>query len=298
MERYGRRPYIKCLALAPADDTPAALLTTVGRALDNHPLAVCLYVEDVDAARQAAERIAQAGALLVLIGRTIEGVASYGVVEVGWPDGAELLGNALDAVAGARPNPNLPHVGPSYVLIHEEGQDETATLIYRRFTSAVRAKATMSLLAEQNATALKRSARELVEDALRTFPNARLIVTLNPEPWLSLAPRLRLPPQNRFATLSAAPLLWPRLRAGEAAALVGPLDGEVGFAAVEMAVQGLMRVPYAPTRVVIQCALVTRETLDDFARRYAEAADIADVAELMPFTDTGGADVPSAGGGR
>jgi hypothetical protein len=70
------------------------------------------------------------------------------------------------------------------------------------------------------------------------------------------------------------------LLAGEAAALVGPLDGEIGAAAVELAITGLMQVSDTPRLRTISCELVTAATLPDFAQRYAQAAGL-DPAALL-----------------
>ena len=51
---------------------------------------------------------------------------------------------------------------------------------------------------------------------------------------------------------------------------------------MEVATQRLMLVPDAPTRRYIPCELVTKANLDDFAQRYAAAANL-DVRDLLSF---------------
>jgi hypothetical protein len=176
--------------------------------------------------------------------------------------------------------------------VHEEGGEELSSGCYARFSVVARGIPTLALLQERNAAQSGRAPQQLIEEMLGQFPSAELVVTLNPKVWLCRQPRFTLPERagpdgrseyaNRFATLGAAPRLWPRLQSGEAAALVGPLDGEIGYAAVDLAVQGVMLIPNAVRRRVIGCEVVTAEKLADFARRYAEAANL-DVADLIPF---------------
>ncbi len=271
--RYGQRPSVNCLAIAPKNGEPAALAAVVDEIIKKSPLAVCLCVEDPDAARPAAQRIVRQGILLVTIGRPLEGVSTYGHVDVNWPGAAALLGKNLDSIAAGR---------RSYVLIHERDKDRNASLCYARFTAGARTRSTLKLLEERNAAGSERSQQELVEELRRKFRHVGLVVTLSSEAWVSLQPWMKLPVENRFATLSAPPLLWSRLRSGEAAALAGPLDGEIGYAAVDLAVIGLMGIPGTPRERTLQCELVTPDTLEDFARRYAAAANL-DLADLLPL---------------
>lgn len=272
-QRYGQRPYVSCLTVAPESNDPAALQDLVDQTVGRNPLAICLCVDDPDIARPAAQRIVRADILLVTIGRRIDGVNTYGHVAVNWPGAASLLGENLDKIAAGR---------LSYVLVHQDQQDRRASLCYARFTAAARSRSALKLLEQRNAAKSGRSQRELVEELRQRFPHVGLVVTLSPEPWVSRQPWMKLPPENRFATLGAPPRLWSRLRSGEAAALVGPLEGDIGYAAVDMAVTGLMGIPDTPRERTVPCELVMLDTLDDFARRYAAAANL-DVAELMPL---------------
>ncbi len=133
----------------------------------------------------------------------------------------------------------------------------------------------------------------LADGLLERFPNAGLVVSLDPALWLT--PQAgwerdlrQVSGDFRFATLSAAPSLWSRLgtpeRPGEAAALVGPLDGEIGYAAVEMAAQLLLGASQIVRERAVPCELVTADNLADFARRYAAAANGLDVQPFLPAT--------------
>ena len=273
MRYAAKRPHVKCMAVAPENDERDTLLALLDDVFRQNPLAICLCVDDPEIARAAAERIDNRGLLLVTVGQRIEGISTYGHVEVNLPQAAELLGKNLGAIAEGR---------LSYVLLHENGRDRIASRCHARFTTAARSSSTLIQLDERNAADSDRDQKALMQEMIGRFPRVGLVITLNPEPWLSRAPRYRLPDNKRFATLAASPRLWPRLQSGEAAGLVGPLDGEIGYAAVDVAVDGLMRIPSARTLRTIRCELVTLETLPDFARRYAAAAGL-EVADLMPI---------------
>ena len=107
------------------------------------------------------------------------------------------------------------------------------------------------------------------------------VLPYSPEAWLARSPETLLNQENRFATLGAFPELWPHLRSGRALALAGPLDGEIGFAALELVSAALTGSREFGTERFIMPELVTPETLADFARRYAAAAGL-DPAELSP----------------
>ena len=82
-------------------------------------------------------------------------------------------------------------------------------------------------------------------------------------------------------TLSSAPPLWARLRKGEAAALAGPLHGEIGYTAAARVWAGLTAAEPFGRIDLVPCELITPETLDDFAGRYAESAGVP-LEELLP----------------
>jgi hypothetical protein len=276
-------PHIQLLTAAPADDQPQTLLQLCQDLMNQNPAAVCLYVERPDVARAAAELITRGGALLVTMGRSIPGILSYGHVEVALPEAAEILGRSLPSILPPAQTPSgATRTQRSYILLHEDGRDSTASDCYARFLAAAPGPPEFTRLTERNAANTSTPPQKLIEQMLAEFRSAELVVTLTPQPWLDPEQRFRLPRPGRFVTLSAVPRLWPRLLLGEAAALVGPLDGEIGYAAAELAVQGLMLVPDAPRRRSVRCELVTADRLEDFARRYAAAAGI-DPAELLPI---------------
>ena len=120
-------------------------------------------------------------------------------------------------------------------------------------------------------------------------------MTFSPDVWLTARAGWRRELRQRysnfhFATLGAPPILWRQLGTaaarGQAAALVGPLDGDIGFAAVEAVVHILMNPNGPPPNHTIPCELVTSENLVDFARRYSVAANGLNVSSYLPAAAT------------
>jgi len=287
-QRYAAAvPAVRVLCSAPTSATAERLLGTVQRALEQRPQAVCLYVVDPDAARASVGAILARQIVLVTIGQRPDDSRVYGHVGVDLAAGAELLGEHLSSLAAGR---------RSYLLVHESAAGPAATECCQRFMSAARRHIEPTLLQSVDAADSSQPPTELIESLLHTFPHAGLLVTLNPDVWLTVragwSRRLReLNGEFRFTTLAAAPVLWQRLGTpespGEAAALVGPLDGEIGFAAVEIAARALLSTGSRTPVRRIPCELVTPENLPDFARRYAEAAGGLDVAGYLPTTRPG-----------
>jgi hypothetical protein len=312
-QRYAATyPNVRCLTVTPPDAELGSLAAAVDEALASKPLAICLYVKnapvdgEVDGGQKASgerkaasdenaegkqspsldeviERIRRRSIVLVTIGPRLKDAAIYGQVEVALPEAAETLAKNLKSLLPPAFNSfGYERRERSYALFHANGRDRCASDTYTRFVANLGNRTELALLEETNTWLSERTPQQLISDTIGRFPSVELIVTLDPEPWLLLRPRFRLPAGNHFATLGAAPRLWPRLQSGEAVALVGPLDGEIGYAAMELAAQGLMTIPDAPTRRVIHCELVTKANLDDFARRYAAAANL-ELRDLLPF---------------
>lgn len=257
--------------VTPINSTPAALARVVGSVLSKNPDAICLYVSDATTAQPAAEEILRSGTILVTIGyESIDG--TFGHVQVDLTGGAELMGKRLTEIAGGK---------RSYLLVHRSGANPTATHCYERFMREARQRYGMKLLQEQNAAEAEQPPEELLRAMFARFRHAGLAVTLDPFPWLFTAPGELLGREAKFTTLCAAPALWPALRSGEAAALVGPLDGRIGALAAEMALIAITETSEAGLVRLVECELVTPETLDDFAKRYAKAAGL-ELDGLLP----------------
>lgn len=283
-ERFAAgNPSLRLLCAAPREERGETLATTVERVLSDRPAIVCLWISNPDVAAPSVARIASQQVILVTMNARATAGYPAAHVDIDFSSAAHLLGSQLGAVAAGR---------RSYVLVHEEGRDPLATACYQRFAAAAARQYDVTLLEARRGTADTCAA---VEELVGRFSHAGLVVTLNPDVWLTaragwdgeLRARNR---EFRFATLSAAPLLWSRLGTpaapGDAAALVGPLDGEIGYAAVELAARLLLGTERATMERVIPCELVTPETLADFAQRYAVAANGLDVSAWLPRATT------------
>lgn len=266
----------------PRESTDLSLRAAVRRVLEHRPRAVCLYVADPELAATSIDLIAAEKVLLVTMGQRCPDARIYGHVGVSLPEAAGCLGENLARIAAGR---------RSYLLLHERGLSAEATECHRRFVAGAQRHYGITALQQENAAEGDRSPADLVEELLGRFPHAGLVVTLSPDVWLAARAgwdrRLRqLNRDFRFATLAAPPRLWQQLgtpaEPGDAAALVGPLDGEIGYAAVHMAVQALVGTEAPLTYRTIECELVTAENLADFARRYAAAANGLDVSGYLP----------------
>ena len=282
-------PTVSGECIAPrANETVAALMQ---RVLDRKPAAVVLLVPSVAAAEPLARAVRSAHVPLVTVGEPLPDELTAGHVDVFRAEAGELLAKALPTVIGD---------GLSYVLVRTPAPADGAERVYDRFMSVARQQAAPRLLAEgvgEGAAGLAAA----VSGLLKQYPRTSLLVTLDASVWVD--PPLgwelelrRTSPDYRFATLSAAPRLWAALgtpeRPGRAAALVGALDGERGYAAAELAVRIVLN-PETPRRRSVHAELVTAGTLADFARRYSEAAGGLDVASWLPGADTS----PDAAGG-
>jgi hypothetical protein len=275
-------PSLRGRCVAPREGTPDALRATVERVLESKPNVVCLFVADVDGTRPSIDLLARRQCMIVTMGQATGDPRAAGHVGINFAAAAGELGENLSLVAAGR---------QSYLLLHEAARSELATNCYQRFSAAAQRRYDLTLLKEMDAAEGTQTPAQLVEQMLGLFPHAGLIVTLNPDVWLLATPgwdhRLHeLNRRFRFVTLSAAPRLWAHLGTptapGDAAALLGPVDGDMGYAAAQLALQLMISTDRPPSAITIPCELVTAETLPDFARRYAAAANGLDVSAYMP----------------
>jgi hypothetical protein len=264
-------PTLRLEVMTPADNRSESILRTVQNALAENPRALCLYVSNARAAAAAAESVLGTATILVTLGIELEIDGVFGHVDEDLPGAAELLGKHLNKVVADR---------RSYMLLHRNGASPTETRCYERFLSYARGHRAIALLDQRNAAEAARPPGELVRAMFRRFPNAGLLVTLEPSIWCAPDLSRVLGPKSRFATMCAAPVLWKHLRSGKATALVGVLDGEVGYLAIETALAAMTESREAGTVRSARAELVTPETLDDFARRYVKAAGL-DMQELL-----------------
>jgi len=269
--RFAREyPPLRVQIVTPSDNSAAALGQATREAVALKPGAICLFVEDVAAVRPVINELSQANVILVTMGADSRDAAAYAHIGIDTEGAAELLGARLEDVAAGK---------KSYLLVHGSSVGERQRRLYERFMLKARSRYGVTLLEEQDAGS-ETNVAELLREMFGRFKHAGLVVTLDPAVWLKQPASELLGDNARFATLSATPALWECLRSGEAAALVGPLDGEIGFQAVETALLGITKSKEGTGRRTVECELVTPATLDDFARRYAEAAGL-NVDELL-----------------
>jgi hypothetical protein len=242
-------------------------------------------VTDPALARPAAELVLTSQVVLVTFGVSTEDARVARHVDVDWPGGAELLGANLNRIAAGR---------KSYVLVHDRGRNATTTNIYQRFAAAAQQQYELTLLQEEETDATH-SVTQRIEELLSRFTHAGLLVTLNMDAWLDSRAgwnrELRARSADfRFVALSAAPALWVRLGTpaapGEAAALAGPLDGDIGYAAVQAAARKLFSPTMSFPDPVVRCELVLPEDLGDFAQRYSAAANGMNVRPYLPNVES------------
>ncbi|MBI5865204.1 MAG: sugar ABC transporter substrate-binding protein [Planctomycetes bacterium] len=261
----GRYPTAQMTILQPTASTPAAMQSACENAVAAAPHAICIWVDDPESARAGLSAIARTrcNAALIAVGNAIESEALFARVSADSLDAAELLGHDLATIAGE---------SKSYVLLHANGRDERGTGVYRRFDTSAAGHRFLSRLTEEFGSGDVEAESDAVQSMIRTFPNVGLVVTLNPHVWYRDPRASVLRPANRFVTLSAAPLLWPALREGKAAGLVGWIDGDIGTAAAQMAVRSLAEHRKTDRTMVMRPELVTADRLPDFIRRYEAAA--------------------------
>ncbi len=280
-------PSIRLATATPAPGATAGFMRALTTEFARHPRALCLHVTESDLRDRtelnaALDLAAREQVPIVTMGAACEDARVYGHAGVSLTQAGELLGTALPEIGANR---------RSYLLLHSAGESPLATTTYQRFASAAQRQGELTLLRELSTADSLRAPAELLADLLALFPHAGLLVTLSPEVWLCAAPEelRRWREQNRefrFATLSTVPPLWAYLgtptKPGLAAALIGGLDGEVGFAATELAAHTILSEREANPVRWIAAELVTASSLPDFARRYAQAAGDLDVSRFLP----------------
>jgi ABC-type sugar transport system substrate-binding protein len=277
-----RFPNVRLGFFSPPADDADAVLRTADEVLAQRPKAVCVYVTSPETTGAAVKNLLSKGAVVVTMGATAGEDGVYAHVDATLTAAAEELAHKLDVYAAP---------GRSYVLLHESGRNTPATQCYDRFMFGAEKQYTMTLLEKQNAAESPHTPRELIRQMLERFENASVVVTFNAQPWLADPPPLTLTPNARFITMSAVPPLWSWLRLGQAAVLIGPIDGEIGELALEFAVEAIADSGRGGVRVV-QSQFVTRENLAEFAERYAAAAGVP-LRDLWPPESSDSAAAPA-----
>ncbi len=268
-------PAIKLRPLLPSDGSDTALRDAVDRALGLQPDVLCLTVFETGEATDIAERVFDIGVPLITVGSGPKLEKSVAHVRIDLTGGAQLLGAHIPEILGDR---------RSYVLLSCQGRSRTDTSCYARFMQAARHHSGVYLLDERCGTGSVAGMVDEIRDMLAVFPHAGMVVTLRPDVWFDNDPVMLLRDKTRLATLGASPRLWPLLRSGRAAALCGPIDGRIGHIAMDAAIVVLTRSRQFSPLHIVPCELVRPDSLDDFARRYAEAGGMRVEALLPPAT--------------
>jgi hypothetical protein len=275
---------IEFVTSASADPNAEQLISD---ALGRAPRVVA-FVSDVpppaDRFAELRDRVARAGAAFITADALPldESGAAHVFVDMG--GGAEALGRHLDTFAGG---------GRSYLLFHEVGTDSDPRRNARRDRFLEQARSVSSMQRLNDWQALRWPAENVgaAVAALDLYPHASLLVSLD----ATVRPETLGAGHSgrRWALLGATPDLWPRVYSGEVVAVAGVIDGEIGSAVVELAAQLAANVAEDAGGRSVLSELVTRGTLDDFARRYAEAAG-SSVEELWPGHVTAPRPVPTS----
>lgn len=249
--------------------------------------AACVWVgpaglQPLENTLRVLDQLHKARIAVITIGERIEHASVCGRVCVSNPDAAELLGSQLDALA--RP-------GRTYLVYDREGASAADTDVTLRFLSAAGRQPRLEPLMRVSNAGRGVEAQVAVERLVSLFPNSSLLVLLDPAVWLTApfdwdntlrARNARI----RVATASSAPQLWRHLGSadapGLAAALVGPLHGQMVYDGMQMAIELVTIGRRAGLDIAAPVELITPDTLPDFARRYAEAAGGIDVSPFLP----------------
>lgn len=252
-------PSVTLTVLHPADDSNAALLETCRSAMTSQPHAVCIWVNNSDAAPQAVEEVTKAGAAAITVGALPDSPLIFGHVQCSAVEAAELVGKKLDEWAGAQ---------SSYVLLHNNGRTDGGTAIYQRFQREIIRHNRLKMLQDAAPRNEVAESVEALREMLRTFPNVGVAVTLDPRIWWTDRGEI-LGPETRMATIGAPPQVWPLISKGKGAA-AGWIDRAAGKAAMEFAVQSLADHRRTNRISMIQPEWVTKENIDDFSKRYRQ----------------------------
>lgn len=258
-----KRPLIDCRAQAPNTLSQQDLNATVEQAIRDKPNVICLLVNNADTALTSAQTIISTGITLITAGTRLDLPNVYAHVSIDYATAAEHLGTHLPHIADDR---------KAYLLLHAAAANAEQEARHARFLAAAGRHAGPRLLDQQDQSRSRYTPAQLVELMLKRFPRSRLVVTLTPDAWLERPPENLLPDHTDLITFGTSPALWPLLENGRALALVGPLDGEIGRDALDLAMQAILEIPRTSSERIVSCEMITRDTFEDFAARYEAAA--------------------------
>ncbi|MFO0838110.1 MAG: substrate-binding domain-containing protein [Phycisphaerae bacterium] len=254
--------YLRIETMTPSARNVAEKRALFEQELGRKPAAIVLFVTDADVDRRLAERAAEESVLLVTVGARLNGVRPFAHVEPDLPALAERLAERLPDIAGEQ---------RTYALIHDRGANEMATRCHDHFMRVARLKTSLVQLAECNAFESNRIADDVIAEFCGRFRHLGLIVLLGATDTPRAASAIGAG-QTRLVVLSATPDHWGLLESGKAAALAGPLDGELGYTLARVTAEGLNGDVRPGRTHPVPCEIVTPAELPGFEQRYAEAA--------------------------
>lgn len=259
---------VHLLPFQPEDDSVKALRRTVETALADEPDAICVYLAEAEGGGESLAKLLENRAVVTMGGK-LPGNLARRHVRIDYFGATAILAEHLrELVADGR----------SYAVVYDDSTP-AARRAWGEFDRIARQWYSVKRLAERSAPPTEQAAA--VATILEQFRHTALVVTLDPRAWRDPQAHAALGPPNRFATVGSTPGLWKWLEERKAAGIVGPIHGQIGAEAVALAVEAVFQETGAGTERVVPSELITRETLPDFADRYAAAAGM-EAADLLP----------------
>lgn len=291
-------PSIEIKLFTPSGSSLAALGEALVDATAQSPAAACVYltqtaVQGRDELGAILERAAGSNVILITMGQRFAHRGVTGHVGMHLPSAAELLARNLRSLVSPK---------RSYLLVHRGDGQDVAGDAYRRFLSSIERWHDITCLASREGGG-EAPTDGVIRELVELFPHAGVVVSFDADPWCIEDRTWRLAlvaasPTYRYATLAAVPALWRDLgtpqAAGPALALVGVADGDIAYTAIQVAVELRMGEYRGAPERWIEPALVTAETLPDFAQRYSAAAGGLAVEGFLPSAAGGAAPAAEA----
>jgi hypothetical protein len=257
---------------------PAAAIQPDGRLSGDSPQPDALIVSCTAPERQGPallQAVSHYG-VIITVGAQVPGV--WGHIQFPAAEASELIARRLPDLLGER---------RTYVLLHTEGRDGLSDQALRRFEYAARRNYGLRQLAAVNLTQPPRPALECLEGLRTEFPSAAFAVILDSESVLMGDPRDWQARGLPFVTLGATPGLWPWVEAGLCRGMTGVVAGDLGRAAVQMAIEAHTPDARPGDFRTVAAEWVDATNLADFSRRFSdavglEAGDLRRPAPLLP----------------
>lgn len=253
---------------SPPDNRAESYLSTVRTIASQQPRLIVLVHREKHVLGQAARTVIEAHVSVVTVGDRTDVLGVFAHVQEDTAGACDLLGRNLSIIAGD---------WKSYLLVHCRGSGRSGAYHYERYMSKARDFRGIALLREIDAC--EQSAQTVnpvdsIQAAIEMFPNVGFIVLLDAVVWQPGVLESLLQRKTRIVMCGTAPPLWPYLKSGDALALAGVNDGELGSAAAELAVAALTESRKPGTYKVVDSVLVTAATLPDFMQSYTAASGL------------------------